>query len=101
MTVAPAFGYPNTHQMVADVSAGVSIAAHYLTQPPAQCRWSPRVDSSPANPPLSALFVTRPHEINEQISWGRVRGQSGGSAGDDVETLLGRGKHRLFGMGDQ
>jgi hypothetical protein len=69
--------------------AGDLRPAHQPAQCPAPGGWSTRMVFPPADPPLSAPWLTRPRASNEFLSRGRVSSASDGSAAITVGTLVG------------
>lgn len=81
-------GFVKPSETAGALCAGGVTGAHLDALYPAQRGWAPEARFVASAPPLSPLMLTRPHEFNEVISWGRVRGASGGSAAAEVGTLL-------------
>jgi len=69
--------------------AGDLRPAHQPAQCPAPGGWATRMVFPPADPPLSAPWLTRPRASNEFLSRGRVSGASDRSVAIMVGTLVG------------
>jgi hypothetical protein len=101
MDSANTIGLVKSSETAGALCAGGVTGAHLNALQPAQCKWAPEASFVLSEPPLSPLMLTRPQEINEGISWGRVRGASGGSEGAKVGTLLSSVEHQQSQRGNQ